>query len=219
MFCDSRHQAVTCGGRLGAHLIRIAACLAALALGSPALGAAQDAPAITVSETSGLYSVTATFTVPQPPSMAMAVLTDYPAIPRFMPDVRTSVVVERSGGHVVVQQEAMARFMMFSKRIHLLLEIDEEADTIRFRDRCGKSFSRYEGRWTIGRTGGETRVTYALTAKPSFDVPEFLLKRLLKRDATRMIDGLKAEIATRALPHPRPFLERPALAPLRGRPQ
>jgi len=41
-------------------------------------------------------------------------------------------------------------------------------------------------------------VTYELSAKPSFDVPEFLLKRLLKRDASQMIERLKAEVAARA---------------------
>jgi hypothetical protein len=35
--------------------------------------------------------------------------------------------------------------MMFSKRVHLVLEIHEENWTIRFRDRCGKSFARHEG--------------------------------------------------------------------------
>jgi hypothetical protein len=64
----------------------------------------------------------------------------------------------------------------------------------------GKSFARYEGGWTIGERDGKTHVTYELSAKPSFDVPEFLLKRLLKRDATQMIERLKAEIGSRANP-------------------
>jgi hypothetical protein len=34
--------------------------------------------------------------------------------------------------------------MLFSKRVNLLLEIDEGADTLRFNDRCGRSFARYQ---------------------------------------------------------------------------
>jgi hypothetical protein len=45
---------------------------------------------------------------------------------------------------------------------------------------------------------GRTLIRYELAAKPSFDVPEFLLKRLMKRDASQMIERLKTEIAARA---------------------
>ena len=87
---------------------------------------------------------------------------------------------------------------MFSKRVHLVLEVRESPNTIRFRDRCGRSFVRYEGSWTMVETDGRTDIRYQLSAQPSFDVPEFLLKRLLKRDATRMIERLRVAIAARA---------------------
>ena len=126
------------------------------------------------------------------------VLTDYENIPRFMPAVKTSTVTERGDDYAVVEQEAVATFMLFSKRIHLVLDVQEHAGTIRFSDRCGKSFERYEGAWTVSDTGGRTTIGYRLTAKPSFDVPAFLLKRLLKRDALQMIGHLQTEIASRA---------------------
>ena len=50
---------------------------------------------MTVREERGVYSVAARFHVPQPPRVALAVLTDYEQIPRFMPDVATSIVLER----------------------------------------------------------------------------------------------------------------------------
>jgi ribosome-associated toxin RatA of RatAB toxin-antitoxin module len=155
-------------------------------------------PHVIVGERGGVYTVEATFGVSQPASSARAVLTDYEDIPRFMPDVRRSTVLEQVGGRTVVEQEAVARVMMFSKRIHLVLEVHEESGTIRFRDRCGTSFAHYEGSWTLTERHGETSIAYQLTAQPSFDVPEFLVKRLLKRDATQMIASLQAEIAARS---------------------
>jgi carbon monoxide dehydrogenase subunit G len=154
-------------------------------------------PQVSVREDNGVYVVAATFGVVQPQATAVAVLTDYEQIPRFMPDVRTSRVVERGDGMTIVEQEAVARLMMFSKHIYLLLEIREEPGTIRFRDRGGKSFDSYDGTWTIVERDGQTTVGYQLTAKPAFDVPQFLLKRLLKRDATEMIERLQAEIRRR----------------------
>lgn len=106
--------------------------------------------------------------------------------------------LERTGASAIVEQEAVSRFMLFSKRVHLVLDIIEDAGSIHFRDRCGKSFASYEGAWIISEHDSVTVIDYQLTAKPSFDVPAFVLKRLLKRDAAQLIDRLKAEITARA---------------------
>jgi carbon monoxide dehydrogenase subunit G len=172
----------------------------AMILMALALVVATEAPApdVTVREERGVYSVSARFVVPQPPGVVLGVLTDYERIPAFMPGVKTSTVLERTLGTAVVEQEALSRFMMFSKTVHLVLEIAEGVDTVRFRDRSGRSFTRYEGSWRLCEVTGGTEIRYVLTAQPSFDVPEFVLKRLLKRDSGRMIESLRQEIAARA---------------------
>jgi hypothetical protein len=63
--------------------------------------------------------------------------------------------------------------------------------------RCGSSFTKYEGWWRVRGGAGKTTVTYELSAKPSFEVPGFVLKRLLKRDAAATIDRLTAAITSR----------------------
>ena len=154
-----------------------------------------EASDVTVREQDGVYHVAATFTVAQTIPVIIDVLTAYEQIPRYMPDVRSSRVIERSAGRAVVEQEAVARVMMFSKRVHLVLDILEASQTIRFRDRCGKSFEHYEGAWTLAAKGPErAEVRYELAARPSFDVPAFLLKRLLQRDAREMIRRLQDEM-------------------------
>ena len=155
-------------------------------------------PQVAVTEASGLYTVAVRFQVPQAQSIALAVLTDYEQIPRFMPGVMTSVVRKRSDGRVLVEQEAVSRMWMFSKRVHLLLDVNEESDAIHFHDSSARSFTRYEGVWRLARLRDETVITYALLAKPSFAVPDFVLTRILRRDALQMIEGLRAEIAARS---------------------
>ena len=191
-----RDRHLTAGGRTSARRLLFAAAI--LVCGAAPATATDAAPVVTVREEAGIYRVVATFRVSQPAAIARAVLTDYEHIPRFMPDVRTSTVLERTATGLIVEQEAIARMMMFSKRIHLVLVVEEAAGTIRFRDRCGQSFDLYDGGWTLTspETGGTT-IEYVLTAKPAFDVPEFLLKRLLKRDSTEMIRRLQTEIASR----------------------
>ena len=192
----------TSGGRSGVRRLLVGAA-AALALGMAAaqLDAADDQPSrgvVTVREERGVYLVTARFQVRQNPELVRAVLTDYDRIPRFMPGVKRSSVLERTPGSVVVEQEAVSHVMMFSKRVHLVLDIIEGPDVLTFRDRCARSFVRYEGRWTLSAVDESTAITYQLTAEPSFDVPEFLLKRLLKRDSGEMIEALRREVEVRA---------------------
>jgi ribosome-associated toxin RatA of RatAB toxin-antitoxin module len=153
---------------------------------------------VTVHQQDGVYRVAATFETAQAASLVHEVLTDYEQIPRFMPDVRSSRVVAREPGHVVVEQEATARVLFFSKTVHLRLLVRETPETIRFTDACGRSFRRYEGAWTLREQEGGVIVSYELLAQPAFEVPEFILTRLLKRDADRMIARLQAEMAARA---------------------
>jgi polyketide cyclase/dehydrase/lipid transport protein len=104
--------------------MRIAVAVVLMSMGLAA-AAPPPPPDVNVASRDGLYQVTAMFRVAQPASVAFAVLTDYEQIPRFMPDVRKSQILERREQTVVVDQEAVARLLLFSKRVHLVLEIEE----------------------------------------------------------------------------------------------
>jgi hypothetical protein len=197
MFITSHHRT---GGRFGARRFVAGLTILAAVLFHTSVSADDDSgrsARVHVDEHDGVYVVSACFRVPQPRGVVRGVLTDYERIPRFMPGVKTSIVVERAPGHVVVQQEALSRFMMFSKRVYLLLDVTEQDDVLAFTDRSARSFRRYEGSWTLADVPGGTDVTYRLTAEPSFDVPQMILKRLLGRDSAAMIDGLRGEMAAR----------------------
>ena len=201
MFRSTRSLAAKVGGRSGARrlFVVLAMIMGGLTQLAPLRATAQEQRSdITVREERGVYSVTARFHVPQPSTVVLSVLTDYEGIPRFMPDINTSVVLERADGRAVVQQEAVSRVMLFSRRVHLVLEINEGADTLRFNDRCGRSFVRYQGVWRVSGQNGMTEILYELVAQPSFDVPEFLLKRVLRRNSEQMIEQLQREIAARS---------------------
>jgi ribosome-associated toxin RatA of RatAB toxin-antitoxin module len=196
VFATIPNLTTTAGGRHARRFVMIG--LAVLTMVGTTLRAATPDDQISVREKNGTYEVTATFAVSRSTSIVAAVLTDYVRIPHYMPEVRTSQLIERRDDRAVIEQEAVARFLMFSKRVHLVLEVEETPLTIMFKDRCGQSFERYEGAWSMAEIGAaDTRVSYRLTAKPVFDVPGWLLSRLLKRDATEMIERLRAEIAAR----------------------
>jgi uncharacterized membrane protein len=180
-------------------LLRVIAVATITLAATAASGQPRRDADVSVRETSkGVYQVEARFEVAEPAAAVWAVLTDYSNIPRFLKDVRTSIVRERTAGQARVEQEAVSGFMMFSKRVHLLLAIQEEAGVIRFHDECGRSFTQYSGAWRVTQQDGRTTVYYALTAQPSFSVPDFLVARVLSRDANEMIQQLRAETTRRA---------------------
>lgn len=169
-----------------------------LALAAAIPAGEKSQPAVSVQSSDGVYVVSARFEVDAPVAVVRAVLTDYAEIPRFMPDVRKSVVRQRDGRVVLVEQEAVSKVMMFSKTVHMLLEITEGERVLAFRDVSGTDFSRYEGSWILEPEDERTMVTYALTADPSFSVPSFMLKRLMGDNARDTIEHLRAETTLRA---------------------
>lgn len=170
--------------------------LIAMAVSTTAAAQAPP-PAVSVREAGGAYIVEARFEIAAPPAVVRAVLTDYAGIPRFMPDILTSVVRSRDGDSVIVEQEAESKLLMFSKTVHLILSVREGAHVITFRDVGRKSFSRYEGSWTLSGSGAATTVIYTLAAAPSFKVPAPMLRRLFDRNARQTIDNLRAEAVLR----------------------
>jgi uncharacterized membrane protein len=188
------------GGLARRALMSGIALLGVLGATAPAAHASPNETSVRVIETDGVYYVSTTFVVPQRPSVVLAVLTDYERIPEFLTDVKVSRVLEHRGDRTLVEQEAVARLLFFSRRIHLALQIVETPGLIRFRDVSGKSFLRYEGAWRIVDDGHGARVTYELSALPTADVPATIVRRLLSRDVQKTIDQLTREIARRALP-------------------
>jgi ribosome-associated toxin RatA of RatAB toxin-antitoxin module len=173
----------------------IAVSLIVMAAAAPLMSA--DVGGVIVQEKQGTYRVTARFVVPQSPALVLRVLTDYEQIPKFMPDVKTSIVRSRSDGRAIVEQEAQARVLLFSKRLHLLLDVHETTDALTFVDMSGQSFATYAGSWHVTAAEGQTTVSYQLVARPAFDVPQFVLMRVLRKDSTEMIERLRNEFASR----------------------
>ena len=125
------------GGRPGARWCFARMTLLILGVVVPA-AAQSPPPSASVREEGGLYAVSAEFSASGSPELVLATLSDYDNIPRFMPAVTRSRIVERSDEHAVVEQEAVASFLMFSRRIHLTLDVSQQPGTIHFTDRCGR---------------------------------------------------------------------------------
>jgi ribosome-associated toxin RatA of RatAB toxin-antitoxin module len=188
------------GGRKGARRFLSALFVVVLPAVPGATGGSTSGsrlPEVSVREQGGVYSVSAEFSVPQPASAALAVLTDYEQISRFMPGVTTSIVRERSEERVVIEARGcITHDDVFEARV-LAPRGQRRSERVALQGLGGRSFSLYDGAWRLSQVDGQTAIRYELRARSKFDVPGFLLKRLLTCDAKMMIERLRREIAVR----------------------
>ena len=91
---------------------RFVLCAAAIVMAA-GLAVADSTTRVDVSEANGVYRVAASFAVSQSAEDVMAVLTNFERIPLYVPDMEISRVVERSADGMIVEQQAVSKFMMF----------------------------------------------------------------------------------------------------------
>lgn len=164
----------------------------------PAL--ALEPPAVQVSpRPGGGHLLKASFAVAASPEVAWQVLTDYAGLPRFVESLSRSVVVGRDDGIVQVEQEGTGRFGFLTRRVHVLLTIEEKtsSDRLDFHDTSGTSFHVYRGAWTVEPRQGGAIVTYRLEARPRFFAPGLLAGRASKGNVRSLLEDVRSEMERR----------------------
>ncbi|HKQ56982.1 MAG TPA: SRPBCC family protein [Candidatus Eisenbacteria bacterium] len=138
-------------------------------------------------------------TVVAPVAIVWEVLTDYDGIDRFVSSMRESRVTERDEHHALVEQVAVGRLFLFSRKFQVTLFVEEFPDTtIRFADALGKDFESYVGEWRIEARPEGVGLVYQVGARPSFSIPDFLARGVFRRTARDLLAQVKTEIERRA---------------------
>ena len=125
-------------------------------------------------------------------------LTDYDRLAEFIPGMRRSRVISRSGGVAIVEQSGEARFLMFSVPIEATLSSTErppysiEAALLR------GSLKRLEGVYRIEpRTAGRFQLTWIGVVETD-TLPPLLGELVLRASIEEQFRGMVAEIERRA---------------------
>jgi hypothetical protein len=145
------------------------------------------------------YVAEGAFDVSAPANVAWAVLTDYERTSDFVKSVKRSVVRERAPAHIVLEQDGVARVLLFSRRAHVVLWVTEEPlRSIQFRDVCARDFKSYEGRWELEPRPGGVHVSYSLTMALKSARPAFLVRGGMQRSTQDLLEQVRAEIVRRS---------------------
>lgn len=175
---------------------------AALALAAGAASAQEESNATLSKDESGALRIEASFYADAPVELAWEVLTDYERIDEFVGSVTRSVLRPAGSSGVLLEQEAIGRAFLVSRKTKVLLELRESPPfEIRFEDKLGEDFRIYEGAWRLSKEGAGVRVRYELLAEFRGAAPGFALRAAFRKGASSLIDDIRREIERRqALP-------------------
>lgn len=162
-------------------------------------GRAADDVILTVARAKDGYRIHGSFTTAAPRAVTWAVLTDYDDLDQFVSSMRTSRVLRRTRDSLIVEQVAVGRVFLFSRTIHLVLEVREEPfDTIRFADISHRDLRAYRGEWEMHDVPGGTRVDYNVRAADPGG-SSFFAERGIRGVSRGLLHEIKQEIEKRAL--------------------
>lgn len=144
-------------------------------------------------------------------------ITDYGALPRFMPGIRACQVNERQprangDEHLVVEQQGEFRFLMFAQSMKVLLDIVHqpqrmaEAKAVRFD--LGSIFTRraievFEGRYELtplvaNATSPRTHLSYTATIGLRLPPPPSIGNVAVRQNLVAQLEAVAREVARRS---------------------
>ncbi len=132
-----------------------------------------------------------------------SVLTDYPNLSSFIPNLASSRQLWRRGNRVCLEQVGTQQFcgLRFSAKVELELVEHREAGELRFAMLQG-DFRRFEGVWRIAqepqRSTPESSLLYELIVQGRPGMPLGLIEQRLRKDLASNLRGVQMEAMRRA---------------------
>jgi len=130
-------------------------------------------------------------------AQAWQVLTDYDRLHQFIPNLRSSRVVERGRNGLTVEQKGDARLLFFSIPIEVTLAINEFPPGKVVARAVGGNFSDMAGVYLLEGQDGRVRLRYSGRMTPDFFVPPIIGTWLLRQHVHDTFAALVDEIVRR----------------------
>ena len=138
-----------------------------------------------------VFDVVASGEVRAAPAAVWKILTNYERMPEFVPDLKTTKVLSRSGNRAVLEQFGVARFLFLSRSIQLVVQVTEDPISAIDIGLVSGDMKVYNCRWELvpTETGG-TRILYTGKLVPKFYVPGMLGANIIRADIERMMQAV-----------------------------
>lgn len=163
-------------------------------------------------ETSGqgdLVTVTASAEMQVDPRTVWSVISDYDHLAEFIPDLRSSRVVQRDGDRLIVEQTGKFAFLFFQQPVEVKLAVVESPPRRIVARAVGGNLREMEGRYELENLPtGAVRLSYSGRLVPEFPVPPIIgrmvVRRVLAKQFSAMVkEILRRDTLARGAPQPR----------------
>lgn len=99
---------------------------------------------------------------------------------------------------MLVEQVAVGRLFLFSKKMRVLLRVREEPPGhIEFEDVLHRDFATYRGEWNVEQLGPDVEIVYRVLARPAFRMPDAVMKGVFRRTVRDLVSEVGVEIQRR----------------------
>ena len=162
------------------------------------------------------FDATAVLDLAADPQTVWETITDYGALPRFMPGIRACRVIERQGQaddveHLVVEQKGEFRFLLFAQSMTVMLNIEHqhlrvaEAKAVSFDLGVFKrrAIDVFEGRYELLPVAGRRRaprvqLRYTAVIGLRLPPPPTIGSMAVRQNLTAQLEAVAGEIARRS---------------------
>jgi hypothetical protein len=125
---------------------------------------------------------------------AWRVLTDYDRYTEFIPDLRSSRILARSGGTVTVEQAGDAALWLFRMPLNITFEINEIPPSNMQSRAVAGSLRALTSSYALSPTASGTRLDYVGRIAPGFELFGQIEQTVVERNVARQFQALTDEI-------------------------
>jgi len=156
-----------------------------------------------------LVTVTASAEMQVDPSTVWHVISDYDHLAEFIPDMRSSRLIQRDGDQVLVEQTGVFGILFFQQHIEVKLAVVEFPLQRIVAHAIGGNLKELEGHYELeSLPAGTIRLSYSGRLVPDFPVPpivgNIMVRRLLARQFTAMVrEIVRRDALAQGAPQPR----------------
>jgi carbon monoxide dehydrogenase subunit G len=197
-------MSVSLTGRSTRSAVLIAACALAAVQSLPIPAGAQDL-AMEIQRQGEYITVNASVRMQVDARIAWEVLSDYDGLARFIPDMKSSRVVSRSGDRVLVEQKGEFGFFFYKQPVDVTLEVLEQPRRRIVARRIAGNIRDLETRYDLEASDAGVRLDYTGRFIPEFSLPPLIGMPIVRRIVERRFRAMVEEIVRRdALARDRP---------------
>lgn len=174
----------------------------AIALASPTQDANSEilshAIPVVVERSGDVVRVGANFTAPVSPKIAWEVLTDYERMPEFLPHLRTSKVLARTGNRLRAEQTGAVLVGPIPIPFEYLRDVDLTPPRRLHSVVVGGSLKSGTVTTELAAEGASTRISYWSEAVPAIWVPLGVSEAFIRDHVRKQLGAMRAEMVRRS---------------------